>query len=228
MIELNEIIHRMKSSSFWSHFDRLEMVKSKNLTFWPQEWRGALDETHDVDFRMPGQKLLHCRHWRRVTPANDNGKRLYSPFRLVTGRCQFAVANGDKLSEFATVCRDVTELSRNCNNCRCCYTNVNNANNWCLYFTRKYLFSLFNWTQLKHLITSDLWIWLPVFSSSASKLVLFAMSQAANRERENKPWNRDESFQYSTQIQPQPKTKFLHIYLKNRLPSYSYLNKLDS
>ena len=52
----------MKSSSFWSHFDRLEMVKSKNLTFWPQEWRGALDETHDVDFRMPGQKLLHCRH----------------------------------------------------------------------------------------------------------------------------------------------------------------------
>ena len=48
--------------------------------------------------------------------------------------------------EFATVCRDVTELSRNCFNCRCCccYTNVNNANNWCLYFTRKYLFSLFN------------------------------------------------------------------------------------
>ena len=158
MIELNDVIHRLKSSSFWSHFDRLEMVKSKNLTFWPQEWRGALDETHDVDFRMPGQKLLHCRHWRRVTPANDNGKRLYSPFRLVTGRCQFAVANGDKLSEFATVCRDVTELSRNCNNCRCCYTNVNNANNWCLYFTRKYLFSLFNWTQLKHMITSDLWI----------------------------------------------------------------------
>ena len=132
--------------------------------------------------------------------------------------------------EFATVCRDVTELSRNCFNCRCCccYTNVNNANNWCLYFTRKYLFSLFNWTQLKHLITSDLWIWLPVFSSSASKLVLFAMSQAANRERESKPWNRDESFQYSTQIQPQPKTNFLNIYLKNRLPSYSYLNKLDS
>ena len=62
--------------------------------------------------------------------------------------------------EFATVCRDVTELSRNCFNCRCCccYTNVNNANNWCLYFTRKYLFSLFNWTQLKHMITSDLWI----------------------------------------------------------------------